>query len=327
MTGRLLRLRVGRSTLTAEAVDRGSVTWRAEVAYGALAELADAIAHLAAEPPRACRRLAVTLERPPAQLRTLTDLPPVKTSHLTTLVGQQAGRFFRKNGHSLVTDAVWVGNGGARVARAAAVDEPLVEAIAAGARAAGLWLESITVEEESAKLVLLPRSEREARERRAHRLTRTLAVTTCALWIVVGGAFFARLAWERRTVARELAALRQPLAAVIDARRALRDAEMTLKAIAQAEEERGQGFAVLAAVTGALPDSSVITSLAWSADGTGAIGGIARHAAGLVARLDRVDALAGVRLGGPVTRESLGGRDWERFTVLFGGDDGKRGGS
>jgi len=327
MTGRLLRLRVGRSTLSADAVHRGSVTWRAEVAYGALAELADAIARLAAEPPHACRRLAVTLERPPAQLRTLADLPPVKKSHLAALVAQQAGRFFRKNGQALVTDAVWVGTGGSRVARAAAVEEPVVEAIAAGARAAGLWLESITVEDESANFVLLPRSERETRDRRARGRTRNFALTACALWVVVGAMFFARLAWERRTVAHELAVLQQPLAAVIDARRELRDAETTLKAIAQAEEERGRGFAAFAAVSAALPESSVITSLAWSADGTGAIGGAARQAAGLVARLDRVDALAGVRLGGPVMRESFGGHDWERFTVLFGGDVRKRGGS
>ncbi len=93
----VLRLRIGRSTLRAEAIERGSVTWAGEASYANLAELADAIARLAAEPPRACRRLVVALDRPPVQLRTLTELPPVKPLHLAALVAQQARRFFRKN--------------------------------------------------------------------------------------------------------------------------------------------------------------------------------------------------------------------------------------
>src|SRR2546429_4396774 len=138
-----LGLRVGRALLRAEGVERGSVTWAGETSYGNLTELADAVARLAAEPPRACRRLVVSLDRPPVQLRTLSELPPVKPRHLAALVAQQAGRFFRKNGQPLVTDATWVGKGATRVADAAAVEEPLVEAIAAGARAAGLWLEAV----------------------------------------------------------------------------------------------------------------------------------------------------------------------------------------
>ena len=107
MRGALLRLRIGRSSLRAEAVERGSVTWAGEASYGELGELADAIARLAAEPPRACRRLSVALERPPVQLRDLRDLPPVRPRHLAALVAQQAGRFFRRNGQPLVTDAIW----------------------------------------------------------------------------------------------------------------------------------------------------------------------------------------------------------------------------
>src|SRR2546426_6102730 len=100
------------------------------------------MARLAAEPPGACRRLVVSLDRPPVQLRTLSALPPVKPQHLAALVAQQAGRFFRKNGQPLVTDAVWVGKGAARVARAAAVEERLVEAIVGGARAGRVWAQT-----------------------------------------------------------------------------------------------------------------------------------------------------------------------------------------
>ncbi len=317
-----LRLRIGRSTLRAEAIERGSVTWAGEASYANMTELADAIARLAAELPRASSRLVVALDRPPVQLRSLTDLPPVKLRHLAALVAQQSGRFFRKNGQPLVTDAAWVGKGPTRMARAAAVEEPLVEAIAAGARAAGLWLETIAPAGEAATLMLLPKSDRESRERSARRRTRRLAVATCGVWLAAGALLFGRLAWERRNVERELTALAQPLAAVLQARRELRDAETTINAIAMAERDRGLSLGLLAAVTGALPDSSVLTSLAWNADGTGVLVGGARHATDVVARLDRLGTLAGVRLGGPVVREPIAGREWERFTILFGREQG-----
>src|SRR5439155_942396 len=86
----------------------------------------------------------------------------------------------------------------------------------------------------------------------------------------------------------------------------------------------GQGLGMLAAVTRALPDSSVLTSLAWSADGSGVVVGAARRATDVVARLDRVGTLAGVRLGGPVVRGPIGGRGWEGFTILVGRDVGRR---
>jgi hypothetical protein len=316
--GPTLRLRIGRSSLRAEAVERGSVAWAGEASYANVAELADAIARLAAEPPRACRGAVVALDRPPVQLRTLPDLPPVKSRHLTALVAQQAGRFFRKNGQPLVTDAAWVGRGAARVAHAAAVEESLVEAIAAGARAAGLWLETIAPADDRTPLTLFPKSERESRERAARSRTRRLAVAACGLWLAAAALFVGRLVWERHAVERELAALAQPLAAVLEARRELRDAETTLNAITAAERDRGLSLGLLVAVTGALPDSSVLTSLAWNADGNGVLVGGARHATDVVARLDRPGRLAGVRLGGPVVREPIAGREWERFTILFG---------
>ena len=321
MSSARLSLHVGRATLRAEAVRTGVVTWAGEASYAQLSELADAIARLVAEAPSGYRRLTAVLDRPPAQVRTLSDLPPVKARHLAALVAQQSGRFFRKNGRALVTDAAWVGKAAPGVARAAAVEEPLVEAIATGARAAGLWLETIAPVDQHT-LTLLPHSERESRERAARRRTRRLAFATCALWLMVGALFWGRLLWERRAVERELAALRQPLAAVLEARRELRDAETTLNAIAAAERDRGLSLGLLAAVTGALPDSSVFTSFAWNADGSGVLAGGARHATDVVARLDRLGTLAGVRLGGPVVRELIAGREWERFTILFGREQG-----
>ncbi len=323
----VLRLRVGSSALRATAVRGDAVTWAGEATYVDATELSDAVARLAAEAPRACRRLAVELERPLVQLRTIPDLPPVKRHHLVALVAQQAGRFFRKNGEPLVTDATWVGKSAPGVARVAAVEGALVDAIAVGARAAGLWLETISPAGEPDSLALLPSSERERRERLAHRRTRRLTLATCAVWLAAGGLFAGRVAWERRVVDRELAALRQPLAAVVEARRELRDAAATLDAITAAERDRGRGLATLAAITSAMPDSSVLTSFAWNANGTGSLVGAAKHATDVVARLDRLGSLPGVHLSGPALREAVAGEDWQRFTILWGDDSRGTGGS
>jgi len=300
-------------------VELGTVTWAGEAEYTDNAALADVIARLASEAPSGCRRLAVALERPPSQVRTLTDLPPVKPQALRALVAHQVGRYFRRNGQPLVTDAVWSGNGTARAARAAAAEEPLVEAIAAGARAAGLVLDAIAPTGEDVALALLPTSERARRERVGRQRLRRLAVAAAATWIVVGALFVARLAWERRAVERELVRLQQPLAAVLAARRELRDAGATVNAVTAAERLRGRSVAALVAITRALPDSAVLTSLAWSADGSGVLAGSARRAADVVADLDRAGAVLAPRMEGPVVREAFGGREWERFTVAFGG--------
>jgi len=316
----LLRLRVGRASLHAEAIRHGAVAWAGESSYADVAELADAIARLAAEAPAGCRRLTVALERPPVQLRTLADLPSVKPRVLRALVAHQASRFFRRNGQALVTDAAWIEHGTARAVRAAAVEEPLVEAIAAGARAAGLVLETIAPADEEGRFALLPTSERARRERAGRRRRWRLVVAAVMAWVSAGALFVGRLAWERRAVERELAALEQPLAAVLAARRELRDAAATVRAVMAAERLRGRSLAALGAIAQALPDSAALTSLAWS-DGSGVLSGAARHAAAVVAILDRAGAVSAPRLEGPVVREPFGGRDWERFTIAFGGKD------
>ena len=320
----ILRLRVGRDTLRAETLHRGTVTWSAEARYADLQELSDAIARLAAEPPRCCKQVVVSLDHPPVQLRTLSDLPPVKPRALAALVAHQADRFFRKNGRPLATDAVWVVNGAAPVARAAAVEEPLVEAIVAGARAAGLSVNAITPADEPAPLLLLPSSERAARWRAEQRLTRRLTLGAASVWLAAGALFAFRLSWERRAVQREFAALGGPLGAVFAARRELREAELTVRAVTRAEQTRGRGLALLGAVAAALPDSAVVTSLTWKADGSGVMSGLARRAADVVARLERSGALPGPHLDGPVVRETGGGREWERFTIVFGAGNENR---
>jgi hypothetical protein len=314
-----LHLRVGRATIHAEAVRRRSVVWAGSAGYETLEELNDVIARLAAEPPVRCRRIRVTLARPAVQVRTLTDLPPVKQAELAALVAHQAARFFRRNGAPLVCDAVWVGKGAARVARAAAVAEPLIEAIVTGARAAGLAVESIAPADESVPLLLLPGIERAARERRRRSGVRRLALAAAALWMLSAAGFYARLLLERRAVERELAALQRPLDAVLDARRTLRVASATVLAVRESERGHGRSLAALGGIGAALPDSVVLTSVTWNADGSGLLTGLARRAADVLARLERRGAVAAPRFEGPVVTEALAGRQWERFTIVFGG--------
>ena len=299
--------------------------WAAECRWGSEAELTDAIARLAAELPRPCRRVTASLERPLVQLRTIRDLPPVRASVLPQLVAAQDRRYFRRNGRPLVTDAVWVGDNGTQVARAAAVEQPLVEAIADGARGAGLVLAEVTAAEAPRALSLLPPGERGARSRLARRRFQRLAAATAAVWVIAGGLFVARLTWERRQMENALAAMAEPLAAVREARREIRAAEQAVATMQAVDAGRGRALATLGAIARALPDSVVATSLVWTADGTGVLGGVGRRASEAVRALQQAQAVAQPRLDGHAVRENLAGRDWERFTISFGKREGGRG--
>ena len=313
-----LHLTVGDSNVRAEALRSGVVVWAGEAAYESPNDLAEVVARLAAAPTERCRRLRVVLQRPPAQTRTLTDLPPVRDRELASLVANQAGRFFRRNGAALVTDATWVTNGMGRVTHAAAVGEPLVLAIVAGAAEAGLAVESITAAGVSPQLQLLPTAEVAVRARARRRTLMRLAVAACAAWIVAGVLFSARLMIERRDVETQLAAADAPLAALHDVRREMRAAEEMVLGLAEARRSRGQALAALARVNGAIPDSAVITAYTWRADGSGVLAGAGRRAADVLAAVERSRAVSNPRIDGTIVREALGGRDWERFTIIFG---------
>jgi len=310
-----MRLVIGSGTIRAEATI-GSL-WRAEAPYSSLAELADAIARLAAEAPRngTRPRVAVLLERPLVQLRSLAELPPVKSKDLAALVAAQSGRFFRKNGGALATDATWKAPG---VARAGATEESLLEAIVAGARGAGLVLETIAPVG-APELCLLPASERIGRRRAELVSLRRLAICAGAAWLAAGAIFAARLMLERRAIERELVRLQEPLKAELAARRELRSAEATVLTMRYAMAERREAATIFRGVAVALPDSVVLGSLARSADGSGALSGWASDAAGVVAALVRTQAVTNPRLDGPAVKETVAGREWQRFTIVFGG--------
>jgi hypothetical protein len=314
----VLHLTVGDSIVRAEARRANVAAWAGEATYDSPDDLADVVARLAAAPTERCRRLRVTLERPPAQTRTLTDLPPVRDRELASLVANQAGRFFRRNGAPLVTDATWVTNGTERVTHAAAVEEPLVLAIVTGATEAGLVVESIAAAGISPHLQLLPTAERAVRARARRRTIVHLAIAACAAWLIAGALFAIRLVIERRDVEAQLAAADAPLAAIRDVRREMRTAEAMVLRLAEASRSRGQALATLARVNAAIPDSSVLTSYTWRSDGSGVIAGVGRRAADVLAAVEHRHAAPNPRIEGATVREALAGHDWERFTIIFG---------
>ena len=314
----VLHLAVGTSVVRAEARRGGVTVWAGEAGYESPADLTEVVARLAAVPSERCRRLRVTVERPPAQTRTLTDLPPVRDRELASLVATQAGRFFRRNGATLVTDAVWITNGKARVTQAAAVEEPLLVAIVAGAEQAGLVVESISPAGLSPELQLLPAAQRAVRLRAGRRAVIRLGAAACAIWLTAGALFGIRLIKERHDVDSELAAADAPLVALRDVRREMRMAETMVITLADAKRSRGHALATLARVKAAIPDSAVLTAYTWRADGSGLVAGAGRRAADVLAAVERSHAVVNPRIEGAIVREAIGGRDWERFTIAFG---------
>jgi Tfp pilus assembly protein PilN len=313
-----LHLVIDDTRVRAEAIAASVTVWAAEAEYATREDLTEVIARLAAVPPERCRGLSVTLERPPAQTRTLTDLPPVRARELAALVANQAGRFFRRNGAPLVTDATWVTNGHGRVIHAAAVEEPLVLAVLAGAAQAGLMVEAINAVGVSSELQLLPSTERAARMRARRRALARLALVAWGIWILAAASFALRLTVATRHVNREIAAADAPLNALRDVKREMRAAEAMVVELANARRSRGQALAALARLNAAVPDSAVVTSYTWRADATGVLAGSARRAADVLAAIERAQAVQNPRLGGAVVREASAGREWDRFTIIFG---------
>jgi hypothetical protein len=316
-----LRLRIGAQAVQAELVRRGRVLWAAEASHAGTHDLAETIAQLVAEPgmPAHSARVYVELTPPIVQLRTLEGLPPVRASALPVLVANESARFFRRNGKPLVTDAVWVRGpkGGARIARAAAVEEPWIEAIIQGAAAAGLVLEWVGPPAPSG-LVLFTEAERVRRLRRARSSIGRLAVAAVLLWVAIGLLVAFRIHREQQRIDARLAALAAPMEAVLAARRELAAATSMIEAVDAADRDRRAFVARLGAILNALPDSAYLGSLALDARGDGSLTGSARRSVEVIEHLERTAAVASPELDGPAVREPRGSAPWERFVIRFG---------
>lgn len=319
-----LHLEVGASSLRLEARRGGTPCWAAESPYAGVAELSERLAEVVGvkDLPPVERRVEVRLLPPVAQVRLLDNLPRVNDRALLGLLEYQPQRFFRKNGKPLVTDGVWLrrGRGTPPSAAAAAVEAPVVEAIVAGVRAAGLEIGEIRpVHPAPVVLSLLPGAERGLRLRaRLRRLARGAGIAA-GLWVVLGAALFVR---QRRALGRvnaDLAALDRPVQALLVARSRSDDVARMVVAVTESKERGARLGTLLVGLARAIPDSAFVTSVALRADGSGTLSGAARRPADLVVHLERSGLFAAPHLEGQGVREEIGGREMERFTALFGG--------
>ena len=104
-------------------------------------------------------------------------------------------------------------------------------------------------------------------------------------------------------------------------RRDLDAAAGMLATIGAAVEGRSRHLALLADLTRALPDSSVLVALRIAPDSTVRLAGYAASGAQVLVQLERVGRLRGARFEGPLVREALGAgtgqsRTWDRFAVV-----------
>jgi hypothetical protein len=321
-----IRLRVTPRSVVATVERHGVATWRAEAPIAGPDDLGAAMAAVHADAPNAATVLDVEVDAPLVQRRTLVSLPPVSGARLRALVALQATRFFRRNGHPLITDARWNRGDRSRMrpwrrmagpaaADAAALDEQWAHAILDGAAAAGLHVRRIAPT--GSALQLLPPSELGRRRHAELQRLRRLAAWAIALWLVVGVVYLVRLIAADRRHREEIVRLRRPAAAVALARRELDRAAATLEAMRAADAHRAPLVSELAAIAAALPDSAYLTSLAFADDArSGTLSGSAVAATRVVPRI--AGALsADARLASTPVPDTTGSRLRQRFTIVF----------
>lgn len=315
----VLRLQVAKGALVAEGWRMRRMVWRAESDFTTADELLQVIATLPAQDGFDARVgvVLVCLDRSVVQYRVIRELPPVSAGALAKLVELQQSRFFRRNGTPLVTAARWRREAKAerQVADAFAIEATWLDAIADGVHAAGLRLGRVRVSD--ADLELVPPQQRVRRDLRAYRLTRLLLVANVCLWLMLPAIHVGRLLLAERQADRRLAELRQPAAAVRNARRELDRAGAMTSAIARSSARQMAMARRMAALAAALPDSAYLVSLSLDSAGNGVIGGSAPAAALVMARLERAHGFGGIGLEGePAQDGATSGR--ERFTLRVG---------
>lgn len=253
--------------------------------------------------------LILEVGAPHLQRRTLAELPAVNQRALNALIAHSRSRYFRQNGHPLVSAATWEGPLGSapRQAVAFAMEETLAESLVEGAAAAGLRLRDIRpAEETAARLSLLPVAE-QARRRRAG----WVAAAWCAgavAGVVLIGLLGSLLWWQRRADRSEsvLARLATPRAALQAARSALDSAGSMVVTLTREDSLRGALAERLATVVGRLPDGAYLHALELNMDGRGRLTGRARAAHLLPA------AFPGATLVGSAIADTAG---WAPFTL------------
>lgn len=321
MSGRLT-IELGTEQVRVEVRRGARAVWEAMVPFRGLVHLEDQLRQLPelAQGRSLPKRMVVRLAVPLVQRRTLADLPPVPARELRALLAHNAARFFRQNGHPLVTDGAWQGPRGGLV-RAAAVEDAVAARVLEAARTAGFALEDIQPSDgDGPPLSLLPRAEQERRHRAAWRRTGTLAMVAVAAWALCLGAAALGLWLEHRSLRRELAVLAEPREAALHLRREIRDAEAEIAALTSARKARGVLAFRVADIVGALPAGG-LQRMVVDVDGSGELAGTTPSVAELLADLGQVPGLR-PRLASPAAREAGRDGDVERYVIRLGREGG-----
>jgi hypothetical protein len=267
-----LSLMVGLRVVSAELTRRGAVVWAAQAEYEGVEDLTRAIAELGSADgaPRGRRRVHVTLDASLGQVRMLTEIPPVSERCLGELVALQSGRFFRRNGKPLATDARWLERRkrDRRTVIAAAVEEPVLDAIADGVSAGGLALGTIRpAGDQAARLRFRSRAAAFRRSASLRRQVRVLFLLGGVAWAAAATLLVMRNRNYAVAIRAEIAALEEPARAAIEARRALNEAAAAVEVIAATEAARGRMALRLVRSVDSLRDGAFLSVLDLPAEG------------------------------------------------------------
>ncbi len=316
-----LHLQVEPTRLLAELRLGRKAAWRGECSLDTGDELPEVLDDLLqrAELRGRIRSLSVRLAPPIVQLRTLMDLPPVRSRPLENLVRTQAGRFFRRNGAPLVTAARWAsGRRGKRPAFAAAIEEPWLAQLGEVAARHGITEILVSPEARPGLELRLPAWDETRRARERSQLRRAVLLAAIA-WLGVLAVDTTRLVRERSQLDASIATLGPGSSAVSDVARQADAISALVGTIQEADTRRHQSARDVAALVAALPEGAYLTRLEWSADGGGRLTGASPSAAAVAAAIEGtglVDSVhtapAGERIATPVGERETFSIDFRR---------------
>ncbi len=310
MVGRRLAVTVEEGRITATLPRLGRIVWAASASYNDTDDLGAALAALAAERPGRTRAAHVMLDPAVVRMKTVPTLPRLSRADLAAHVQLHSRRYFLQNGTPLVTDALPRRGGGALLA---AAPLPLVTAVCDGLAAAGLACTDIVPAGE-VTLSLLPAPHRTARAHDRRRALARWAVAALGATLLAVAAWVGSLMRAERAAQAALAEMRAPLAAALAVRRDLDAATEALAVISDAAAP-SSAAAFLASLARVLPDSAFLVTVDLAADGSVRLAGYAPRAAAVAAALERARLIGAPSFEGPVTRETVEGRERERFTL------------
>lgn len=259
-----------------EARPRGGV-WDAEGLQEAVGTL------LREESPPA--RLTIELDGSVAQVRRLSEVPPVRGSRLGPLLSLQAGRLFRRSREPLTISGAWIDRRSG-LAIACAVPETWLESLVTAVAARGATVTTIRVADRQPSPELVPPSLRASRVRQARRTTRRTMIGVVGIWLMAGIAYVADLARDQRAIAEELAAMEAPLEELSRARATLSRVDSIDRGLEPLAGDRWSAIRTWARLVEALPAEAEIEVLTLERSGRHRLEGRAPDHAAVLAALE-----------------------------------------